>query len=210
MRNNTMEYDVLASREVVEKTVKALEGKGYEVFLVENGKEAMAKIKELIPKGVSVMNGSSATLKEIGFIDYLKAREHGWNNLHEYIVKEVDEEKKKRLRKQALLSDYYLGSVHALVENGEFVIASNSGSQLPHVVYSSSDLIFVVGIQKIVKSLDQGMERLENYVYPLEDASIKRQGGEGSGISKVVIFKAEKKGSGRRVRFILVNEKLGF
>jgi len=205
-----MEYDVLASREVVEKTVKALEGKGYEVFLVENGKEAMAKIKELIPKGVSVMNGSSATLKEIGFIDYLKAREHGWNNLHEYIVKEVDEEKKKRLRKQALLSDYYLGSVHALVENGEFVIASNSGSQLPHVVYSSSDLIFVVGIQKIVKSLDQGMERLENYVYPLEDASIKRQGGEGSGISKVVIFKAEKKGSGRRVRFILVNEKLGF
>jgi len=144
-----MDYNRLAPKEIIEKTVKALNSKNIEVTIVDNGNEALEKIKEFIPQGLSVMNGSSVTLEQIGFIDYLKSGEHGWNNLHKNILNEKDKAKQTILRKQSVISDYYLGSVHALAETGEFVIASNTGSQLPHIVFTSPNLIFVVSTKKL-------------------------------------------------------------
>ena len=156
------------------------------------------------------MNGASVTLDQIGFVDYLKGEEHSWNNLHKAIVEEKDPAKQMLLRKQALSSDYYLGSVHALAETGEFVIASNSGSQLPHIVFSSPNLIFVVSTKKIVPTLPDAMKRLLEHVVPLEDARLRKQYGVGTAVNKIVTFENENPMMGRKVRMILVNEDLGF
>lgn len=205
-----MDYNKLASQETVKKTAAVLKAKGYNVFTVDNGKSALEKIIELVPKDTSVMNGASVTLEQIGFIDYLKSDSHSWNNLHENIVKEKDSAKQSRLRKEAVLSDFYLGSVHALTEKGEFVIASNTGSQLPHIVFTSPNLIFVVSTKKIVPALPDGLKRLEKYVFPLENEHMKKLYNVGSNISKIVIFKDEPQFLGRKITFILVNENLGF
>lgn len=205
-----MNYNILATKEAVDKTVKALNSKNIETILVKNGTEAFDKIKGLIPKGVSVMNGSSRTLEQIGFIAYLKSGQHGWKNLHELILAEKDPVKQVILRKQSVLSDYYLGSVHALVENGEFIIASNSGSQLPHIVFTSPNLIFVVSTKKIVPTFYQAMERLEKHVVPLEDKHMREKYGVGTALNKIIIFKNENPMSGRKIRMILVEEDLGF
>src|ERR1043166_9734856 len=98
-------YNTLASREAIDQTIKNLATIGVEGIFVENGIEALAKIKELIPAGASVNNGSSVTLETIGFVDYLKAGQHGWNNLHDAVLAEKDPEKQKALRKQAVLAD---------------------------------------------------------------------------------------------------------
>jgi L-lactate utilization protein LutC len=205
-----MEYNTLATKEVAQKVMEMLGTRNVEAFLVENGQEALEKIKELIPKGASVMNGASVTLEQIGFVDYLKEGTHGWNNLHEAILVEKDLAKQAVLRKQAVLSDYYLGSVHALAETGEFVIASNTGSQLPHIVFTSPNLIFVVSTKKIVPTLAEAIKRLEVHVLPLEDKHMQEKYGFGTAENKVVIFKNENKMMGRKVRMILVNEDLGF
>lgn len=205
-----MEYNTLATREVTEKVVQSLGARNTEAFVMEKGDEALAKIKELIPKGASVMNGSSRTLEEIGFVEYLKSGQHGWNNLHETILAEKDPGKQAALRKQATLSDYYLGSVHALAETGEFVIASNSGSQLPHIVFTSSNLIFVVSTKKIVPTLADAMKRLEEHVVPLEEQHMQQLYGAHTAPNKIVIFNGENQMLGRKVRMILVNEDIGF
>ncbi len=205
-----MKFNKLANHETIVKTKTALIAKGIETVLVDDEISALEKINTWIPKGASVMNGSSVTLEQIGFVELLKSGNHQWDNLHAAIVSEKDPVKQSQLRKQALLSDYYLGSVHALVENGEFIIASNTGSQLPHVVYSSPNLIFVVGTQKIVPDLTEAMKRLEEYVVPLEDQHMKKLYGVGTKPNKVLIFKGESAYLGRKVRMILVNKTLGF
>ena len=205
-----MQYENLSNKESVDRTIKALGERGVKAVFVESGAEALEKIKELIPAGASVMNGSSQTLEEIGFIDYLKKGDHKWNNLHMEILLEKDPERQKILRKQSVLSDYYLGSVHAVAETGEMVIVSNSGSQLPHIVYTSPNLIFVVGTHKIVNTLDEGLKRVREYVLPLEDARMKSKGAKGSAISKLLIFEREPDYMERNVTVIFINEKLGF
>ncbi len=205
-----MKFDQLANSESVTKVVQGLKERNVEAFVVKNRAEALLKIQELVPKGVSVMNGASRTLEELGYVELLKSGTHPWNNLHEAIVAEKDPVAQSNLRRQALLSDFYLGSVHALAETGEFVIASNTGSQLPHIVYSSPNLVFVVSTQKIVPTLDDAMRRLKEHVFPLEDARMKEIGYGGSQISKVLVFEKENPFMKRNVKMILVEEKLGF
>jgi hypothetical protein len=205
-----MQYDRLASNESINSTVANLAEHNIEGIVVDTKEAALAKVKELIPAGSSVMNGASVTLEQIGFIDYLKSGGHGWDNLHEAIVKETDPSVQGTLRQQALHSSYYLGSIHALSETGEFIVASNTGSQLPHIVFTSSNLIFVVGSQKIVSNLVEAIKRLEEYVVPLENKQSMVKWGGPTQLNKIVIFKGENPHMGRKVRVIIVKESLGF
>lgn len=205
-----MNYDTLASADSINTVIKALKAHNIETELVSDRAAALARVKGLIPAGAFVMNGSSRTLEEIGFVEYLKAGKHGWNNLHAVIAEEKDPAKQTLLRQQALFADYYLGSVHAATETGELIIASASGSQLPHLVSTSPNIVLVAGVQKIVPTLAEGLKRLQEYVFPLEDARMKALGYPGSMLAKILIFANEHPMMGRKVRLLLVNEKLGF
>jgi L-lactate utilization protein LutC len=205
-----MDYSTLASKESVAKTTEALAARGWLIATVETKEQALEEIKKRIPQGASVMNGSSTTLQQIGYIEYLKAGKHGWVNLHEAILKETDKEKQALLRKQSAMSDFYLGSTHAIAETGETVTASGSGSQLPALVFDAKNIIIVAGTQKIVPTLTDALHRLEAHVFPLEDKRMKDTGQGGSSISKILIFAKEPAFMGRKVHLILVNEVLGF
>jgi hypothetical protein len=205
-----MDYTTLASPESQQRAAEGLKNRRFEPIMVESGAKALELIKTLIPKGASVMNGSSVTLEQIGYIDYLKSGQHGWNNLKEKILAEQDPAKRGELRKQSVISDYYLGSVSALSETGEMVFGSNTGSQMPHLVFTSPNLILVVGAQKITPTLEVALARLRNHVAHLEDEHMKQLYGQGTTHNKTVILHGESVMMKRSVKVLLVNEKLGF
>lgn len=186
----------------------ALKGNGFlpEVF---TSKEAVFKrVLELIPQGASVMNGSSQTLQQIGLVDYLSGQDHGWNNLHARILAETDPEKQAQLRKECVISGYYLGSVHAVSETGEMIIASASGSQLSHLAYTSPNVILVVSTQKICPNLEVARERVAKHVVPLNDELMKSFGYPGSVMTQEFILHQEV--YGRKFHVLFVTEALGF
>ena len=205
-----MNYTELASKETAAKTAQGLKARNFNPVILETGADALGYIKRTIPPGASVMNGSSTTLEQIGFVDYLKSGEHSWNNLHAAIVAEKDGAKQAELRKHSVASDYYLGSVHALTESGEMVIASNTGSQQPHLVFTSPNLILVVSTKKIVPLLEAAIDRLEKHVIPPEDAHMMEKYGVGTKRNKTVILHGENPMMKRSVTVVLVNEDLGF
>ncbi len=204
-----MNYEKIPAKEIINRTTNNLQERGIKVVFAADRKEALEKVKELIPKGAEVMNASSTTLDQIGFVDYLKAGQHGWNNLHLAILEEKDQAKQGELRKRSILSDYFLGSVHAITEKGQLVVASASGSQIPSYSFASNNVIWVASANKIVPTLEDAIRRIWEYCLPLEDQRIKSTGGSGSTIGKILIFEREILPS-RQITLILVNEKLGF
>lgn len=204
-----MNYENLASDAVLETVVVALKERNITAVVVSTRDEALEKIKSLIPRNSPVMNGSSTTLKEIGFIDYLREGKHGWKNVHEEILNEKDPVRQTRLRKEATLADYFLGSVHAITEEGQLVVASGSGSQIPSYAFSSDNVIWVAGAQKIVPDLGSAMKRLKEHVIPLENKRVQSVGGSGTTLGRVLIFEREIMPN-RHLTLILVKEKLGF
>ncbi len=205
-----MDYNSLVSRETVEKTSAALNANNFKAILVNTKEEALEKIQELIPAGASVMNGASETLRQIGYLDLLKSGNHKWSNLHQAILAETDKDKQAALRRQSVLSDFYLGSAHALTETGEILIASNTGSQLPHLAYTSPNIILVIGANKITTDLITAFARLNEHVMPLEDERMKSVYGYGTTHSKTLILHKENPAMGRNVYVVVVNEILGF
>ena len=155
------------------------------------------------------MIGGSTTLEQIGFVNLLKSKNHPWVNLKDKILAEKDKNKQNELRRLSVTSQYFIGSVHAVSQTGEVLVASASGSQIPSYAFSSDNVIWVVGTHKITKNLKDAFDRVRNYALPLEDKRMKSIGYSGSTIGKLLIFEREIMPN-RKITLIFVNEKLGF
>jgi hypothetical protein len=114
----------------------------------------------------------------------------------------------REIRKLAAAPDYYVGSVHAVTEEGMLMVASFTGSQLGPLASGAGKVILVVGAQKVVVDREAGFRRIFEYAYPLEDERLRRTSGIGSGVSNILVI--NKVVAAERVSVILVMEKLGF
>ena len=90
------------------------------------------------------------------------------------------------------------------------LIASNSGSQLPHLAFTSPNLILAVSAKKITPTIADAFERLNAVVVPLEDERMKEAYGYGTTHSKTLILHKENPAMGRKVHVLIVEEDLGF
>jgi len=98
--------------------------------------------------------------------------------------------------------------VHAVTEQGHVLIASGTGSQLASYVYGAQSVFWVVGAQKLVRDLDEGLQRIREYCYPLEDARMRKTSGQGSMIGKILIV--EREITPGRITMLIVKDHLGF
>ena len=145
-------WDKLADEESIEKTTKALKENGINVEVVENKNEAREKIFSLIPENAEIMTMTSVTLQETG-LDEMINKSGRFNAVRDKLYSMNPETQKQEMNKLGAAPQYVIGSVHALTEDGKLIIASATGSQIPSYVYSAGKVIFVVGIQKIVRAL---------------------------------------------------------
>ena len=206
---NQDEWNKMASKESIQKTISSLKNKAnIDAILVRNEKEALAKVKELIPEGSEVMTMTSVTLESLG-INKLIDESGKYLSIRNKLSSMDRKTQSSEMQKLGTAPQYAIGSVHAVTEDGEVIIASNTGSQLPAYVYGSSKVIWIVGTQKIVKNLDEGMKRIYEHSLPLESERIKKVYNiPGSFVSKLLIIKHEIKEG--RITLIFVPEVLGY
>ena len=206
-----MDYAALPTPERIHRTLEAIRGHGIHAELVETKEEALAKIQQIIPPEAVVMTAGSVTLQQIGFEAILISGQHPWRNFKADLLAEKDPAKQSAMRRQGTLAEFFLGSVNAIAETGELVFASGTGSQIPAYSYSSRNVIWVSGTQKITPTLDEALRRVREYVLPLEDERQKKFGNKtGSYIGRILIFEYEPAFLRRNLTLILVNEALGF
>ena len=206
-----MDFAQPAASAVVDSTLNAVSARGVNAEAVAAGADALHRLQALIPAGASIATGASLTLKQIGFEDLLKENGHAWHNLKAEYLAEPDPAKQVLLRRQSSLADYFIGSVHAVTHNGQLVIASASGSQLGPYAYTAKNVIWVVGSQKIVPTLDDAFRRIHDYIIPHEELRMRElTGGKmGTSLNKILIFEREAAFLGRGVHLILVREPVG-
>jgi hypothetical protein len=206
-----MSYSTLPDTVRLQKTIEAVKARGILVELVETKESALARLQTLIPAGSVVMTGGSVTLTQIGLDALLISGNHPWRNFKADLLAEKDPTKQSAMRLQGTLAEYFLGSVNAIAETGELVFASATGSQLPAYAYSSRNVIWVAGAQKITPSLDEALRRVREYVLQMESERQKNVGNKGgSFIGRILIFEREPAYLRRNLHLILVNEVLGF
>lgn len=201
-------WNQLASQETIKETVKALQKNGIEALVVKNSKAAKEKVVELIPKGSEVMTMTSVTLDATGLSKELNRANGKLKPVRDKLYAMDRNTQAQEMSRLGAAPQFVVGSAHAVTEDGHVLIASATGSQLPAYVYGAYKVVWVVGSQKIVKNTDEGIKRIYEYVFPLEDERAKKAYGMGSGVNKLLIVNKEI--TPGRITLILVKEKLGF
>ncbi len=205
------EFNRKASEEKIESVVKALEGNGFVALVAENGDKARELVLSLVPQGSEVFTASSVTVDSIGLSAAFN--ESGKYDAVKPKLFSMDQKTQGReMRKLGAAPDVIVGSVHALTETGTLAIASLTGSQLPAYAYGSAKVIYVVGAQKIVPTLEEALKRIDEHVVPLESERARKAYGLPEGFksfpSKILVFNREIQPG--RVTVVIVKESLGF
>jgi L-lactate utilization protein LutC len=201
------EFAQLASDEHIERTVIALEANGMHAIVVEDGAAARQKVAELLPPGAEVFISSSTTAQQTGIIKDVD--ESGrYDSLRVKLTKMNRQTQNREMIKMGATPEYVIGSVHALTVTGIAIIASASGSQLASYTSGAAKVIWVVGSQKIVQSLEEGFRRVEEYSLPMESIRLMKVYGQNSAINKILVVHRET--TPGRITVIIVKENLGF
>ena len=201
------EFSRLANDETVERTSKALEANGIQVLIAENGAEAKRLFFELVPDGAEVFLGASVTLEKLGIKDEID-QSGRFDALRPKMFAMNRETQGREIRKLGGAPDYAAGSVQAVTEDGHVLIASNTGSQLGPYASGAGKVIWVVGSQKIVKDLNEGLRRIREHALPLEQEHMQELYKASTAVNKVLIVNREFRPN--RITMIIVKEELGF
>lgn len=195
-----------ASPERLRQVASALERRGIQAIIAEDAADAKRLALAMIPEGAEVHIALSETMAQIGLT--AEIQESGrYDAVRPQLMRLDRATQHREMRKLASAPDYILGSVHAITDDGVLLVASGSGSQLGPYAQSAGKVILVAGHQKIVRDVEEGLRRIEEYSLPLEDQRMKGVGRPGSILGKVLLVQRDMPG---RISLILVPETLGF
>lgn len=200
-----MEFSKLASDVQIEKTAAALRARGINVIIAQNSAEAKAAVLGLLPKDQEIFTGSSATVDALGISAEVDAN---YNSQRVKMSKMDYATQGGEMMKMGATPAVMIGSVHAVTEEGSIVVASATGSQLAGYASGAAQVIWVIGSQKIVPTLEKAMQRVEEYSLALEDERALNVYGVNSGINKMLIIHRET--NPNRTTLVIVKENLGF
>jgi acyl-CoA hydrolase len=199
-------FTTLPDNQTLESTVVALEEHGFSVEVVDDPDAAREAVLARIPRDSSVMTNTSVTLEETGIAEAVNSG-GPYESIRTKMLALDFETQMREMKSLAGQPDFAIGSVHAVTREGILVIASASGSQLAAYVWGAAAVIFVVGAQKLVPTLDDARERIFQHSLKLEDARALAAYGQNSSVGKILEIHQELPG---RIHVVLIRQAIGF
>lgn len=155
----------------IKRTMENLEKNNITAYNVETEEAVLKKIEEIIPVGSTVGIGGSMTLFEVGAIDFI--RKGNYEVLDRYKEGLTPVELKEVFRK-SFFADAYLTSSNAVTEKGELYNVDGNGNRVAAMLYGPDRVIVIVGINKLVKDVEQAILRVEEIAAPANNKRLNR------------------------------------
>jgi acyl-CoA hydrolase len=199
-------FTTLPDDQTLASTVVALEEHGFSVEVADDLDAARRTVLARIPQGSTVMTNTSVTLQETGIADAIN-NDGPYESARNKMFALDFATQAQQMKAIGGQPDYALGSVHAVTHDGTLVIASASGSQLASYAWGAANVIFVIGAQKLVPTLEAARERIYKHSLVLEDARAIAAYGQNSSVGKILEIHQELPG---RIHVVLVREVVGY
>ncbi|WP_124099846.1 lactate utilization protein [Ruminococcus sp. Marseille-P6503] len=146
----------------IEKTAENLRKNNMEVFVAENSAEAVRLMEGILNDGETITCGGSATLAESGMTELMKSGRYDFIDRSKAESREETEE----MYRKAFFADAYLTSANAVTESGQLYNVDGNSNRVAAICYGPKSVIFVVGINKLVRDLDEAVKRVKTCAAP--------------------------------------------
>ena len=198
-----------------ELLVKNLKSRHFDAYYCETREQALEKALELIPKGATVGWGGALSAKQIGLIDAMNAGEYNAIDRD----KTTSSEDRVKAMKRCLLADVFITGANALSLDGQMVNIDGVGNRVAAIVYGPESVIVIVGMNKVMDTLDAAVVRARTIAAPMNKQRFASQTpcevtgtcgdckSEGCICNQILITRNSKPAG--RIKMILVGEDLG-
>ena len=156
-------------REKALKLIENLKKRNMEGIYCESSGQAVAEIINMIPHGSLVGLGGSESIIESGLVEELRKLDI---RLLDRYRQGISEEEVDKMRREGLLSDVYITSSNAVTLDGKLVNIDGTGNRVAAMIYGPSKVIFLVGINKVVRTVDDALTRIKNHTAPLNSVRV--------------------------------------
>ena len=147
--------------------IKNLEKRNMEGYFYESSSEMVKDVLSKIPAGSSITWGGSESVGESGLMTAICA---GPYKLLDRAGAKTPEEK-RLFYSQAVLADVFLMSTNALTYDGELINIDGNGNRVACLITGPQQVYCVVGMNKLVSSVENGIQRIHDIAAP---ASVQR------------------------------------
>ena len=146
---------------LAKKIIKNLERRNMEGYYCKTKEEAVKKALEIIPEGSSVSWGGSATIRDIGLTEALKA---GNYEAHDRDVLPL--EKQLELYRKVFSMDCFVTSANAISKDGVIINIDGRGNRVAAISFGPKEVVMVIGLNKVAKDADAALKRARGTAAP--------------------------------------------
>lgn len=201
----------------INRTIEALKKNNMNGYLAKDKEEIIDIIESIISKGDVVSCGGSISLFEAGVIEYLR------NGKYEFLdrYKEgLSGEDIGKIYRDSFFADAYFTSSNAITEEGELYNVDGNGNRVAAMLFGPNKVIVVVGVNKIVKDIDEAIKRNREIAAPANAKRLNRAtpcaklgycmdcNSNDRICNEYTIIKRQ--GNKDRIHVIFLNEELGY
>jgi hypothetical protein len=201
-----LQFERPAGHARLERTTAALATRGFLAQIADSAEEARRLVLKAIPPGAEVHAALSETMRELGITAEID-QSGRYDSVRSRLTALDRATQARQMAKLGAAPDYIVGSAHAVTDAGEIIAGSGSGSQLGAYAYAAGHVILVIGHQKLVRDLGEGLRRVREYSLPREHTRMQSLGHPGSLLTKTLIIHSDPTS---RITVILVPQTLGY
>ena len=198
-----------------EVLLPALKKRNFDAMYFATLEECKTYLFSMMEEGSTIGFGGSVTFeKEANLYEELKTKKY---HLIDRYDTSLDQ---KTIKSMTINADYFFMSTNALTMDGQLVNIDGTGSRLAYMIYGPEHVVILVGMNKVVKSLDDALSRARNIAAPKNAIRLKKNTpctlkgmcmdclSPDCICDNIVITRASKTPS--RIKVFLIGEELGY
>lgn len=149
---------------MIDRTAKALTSNDFDAHVFGDRESLIDAVLEQVTPGASIGVGGSVTVREIGLVEKLAAKDaqvlDHWRN-------GLTKEEIGTIRLRQLSCDLFLSSANAVTERGEIVNIDGFGNRINAMTFGPRKVVIIVGYNKIVCDVNMAIDRIKRIAAPL-------------------------------------------
>lgn len=149
---------------IINNLIKHLNSRNMEGYHFKNKDELISFLNSELESGEKICSGGSATLKELGIINYLNER-NDLNFLDRSKAK--NREETINIMKEAFTADSFFMSTNAITKDGILVNIDGNGNRVSALIFGPKKVYIICGTNKICEDFESAYSRAKNVAAPI-------------------------------------------
>lgn len=148
---------------MVEEVIEGLRRRNIEATYFDDKESAVSYICDSISEGEKVGLGGSASIAELGIIDELERKEVV---VYSSFKPNLSKEEQFLMMRKSNECDVFLSGTNAITRDGILVNIDGVGNRVAGMIFGPKKAMIIIGINKIVDSVDEALNRIKNIAAP--------------------------------------------